>query len=109
MFETDLEEMPHRKLKHSNKSSSEKKADHKHDYETVLYCQHWDDQKYSWMKEKEHYCLAQRCKICGKIVLRGTGSLFISEPIKGGRRRILTNAEIKEKYGYLPFVDGGLF
>ena len=107
MFEEDKEVMPHRKRTNSNKSSSDKKANHKHDYETVLYCQHCGE-KYSFLKEKEHYCLAQRCKICGKIALRGAGSFFISEPSERGFNRILSNQEIREKYSYLPLVDGGV-
>lgn len=73
-----------------------KKADHKHDYEQILV-------KY---EDFNSICIADRCRICGKIGNVKTGTCI---RIENGLYRQLTNEEILEQYPDLPLINGGKF
>lgn len=79
-----------------NKKIKPKKADHKHDYEQVLV-------KY---EDFNAICIADKCRICGKIGNVKTGTCI---RIENGLYRQLTNEEVLEQYSHLPFINGGKF
>ena len=94
-----IQEIPKHKKKSENKSKSNKRSNHKHDYERVI-LQQWGD-NYSWGK---------RCKICGRVIdeWKRTEDLikskyYISE-FKSTIEIFYSPSELKKKFPNLPIL-----
>lgn len=84
----------HIKKKDSSVSKSQVKANHKHQYEDVLFIE----------KEYRHLHKGTCCSICGKV---GNMKLQDTEKLADGRYRVLSYSEMEEKYkdSSLPRVE----
>lgn len=83
---TTIDDIPkHIKKKDSSVSKSQVKANHKHQYEDVLFVD----------KEYRHLHKGTCCSICGKV---GDMKMHDTEKLEDGRYRALSNSEMKEKY-----------
>ena len=79
-----------------------KKANHKHIYKPVLLKEEWSS-KYSWISNQvPHYCLGEKCEICGKINLV---KYFITEKREDGTYLSLNSKEILKKYSDLEIIS----
>lgn len=95
-----LKDEPVRKKK--KVKSSKKKADHKHIYKPVLLKEEWGS-RHSWgLKQVPHYCLGEKCEICGKINLV---KYFITEKREDGTFLNLTPEKVLEKYSELEIIS----
>ena len=95
-----LKDEPVRKKKKAK--PSKKKVDHKHIYKPVLLKEEWGS-KHSWiLKQVSHYCLGEKCEICGKINLV---KYFITEKREDGTFLSLTPEKVLEKYSDLEIIS----
>lgn len=100
-YETIYDDEPRYKSK--KKKKKPKKADHKHDYEEVVFC--FRNKSAHLTKEKgfiegEDYCLGKKCKICGKEEY----TYFASIDLGDGRHQLLCGESIPKAYPRLPIV-----
>lgn len=100
-YETIYEDEPRYKSK--KKKKKPKKADHKHDYEEVVFCfrnKHAHFDKERGFLEGEDYCLGKKCKICGKEEY----GYFASIELENGMHKLLFGENIPKAYPRLPVV-----